>query len=161
MSGRNKSEAVPQPTESRALGASIRTASKKSGKGTSRAIPLSVSDYLQKILTARVYDVALETPLELARSLSKRIQNQVFLKREDCQQVFSFKLRGAYNKMAHLGRQPRARGGARCQAAGLQGDDRDAGDDTAPEDRRGEVAGRVGGAAWRELFGRLRARPRA
>ncbi|MBP6225859.1 MAG: threonine ammonia-lyase, biosynthetic [Rhizobacter sp.] len=117
MSGRNKSEAVPQPTESRALGASIRTASKKSGKGTSRAIPLSVSDYLQKILTARVYDVALETPLELARSLSKRIQNQVFLKREDCQQVFSFKLRGAYNKMAHLSAEQLQRG-VICASAG-------------------------------------------
>lgn len=59
-------------------------------------------DYLERILTARVYDVATETPLEKAANLSARIHNQVFLKREDTQQVFSFKLRGAYNKMAQL-----------------------------------------------------------
>jgi len=63
---------------------------------------LSPSDYLKKILTARVYDVAVETPLEPARQLSARIGNQVLLKREDQQPVFSFKLRGAYNKMANL-----------------------------------------------------------
>ncbi|MBI3149461.1 MAG: threonine ammonia-lyase, biosynthetic [Betaproteobacteria bacterium] len=60
------------------------------------------ADYLQKILTARVYDVALETPLETARALSARLGNHVLLKREDQQAVFSFKLRGAYNKMAKL-----------------------------------------------------------
>ena len=60
------------------------------------------NDYLQKILTARVYDVAQETPLELANSLSQRIDNRIYFKREDMQSVFSFKLRGAYNKMAHL-----------------------------------------------------------
>ncbi len=59
-------------------------------------------DYLQRILTARVYDVAVETPLDSARALSARLGNQVLLKREDQQAVFSFKLRGAYNKMAHL-----------------------------------------------------------
>jgi threonine dehydratase len=59
-------------------------------------------DYLKKILTSRVYDVAIETPLELAPSLSGRLNNQIFFKREDMQSVFSFKLRGAYNKMAHL-----------------------------------------------------------
>ncbi|WJF90690.1 threonine ammonia-lyase, biosynthetic [Paraburkholderia bonniea] len=59
-------------------------------------------DYLKKILTARVYDVARETELEPARSLSVRLGNPVFLKREDNQPVFSFKVRGAYNKMAHL-----------------------------------------------------------
>jgi threonine dehydratase len=59
-------------------------------------------DYLQKILTARVYDVAVETSLELAPTLSARLRNRVLLKREDQQPVFSFKLRGAYNKMAHL-----------------------------------------------------------
>lgn len=59
-------------------------------------------DYLQLILTARVYDVAQETPLELAPNLTARFHNQVLLKREDMQSVFSFKLRGAYNKMAHL-----------------------------------------------------------
>lgn len=60
------------------------------------------SDYLEKILTARVYDVAQETPLECAPNLSVRLQNKVLLKREDMQSVFSFKLRGAYNKMAQL-----------------------------------------------------------
>jgi len=59
-------------------------------------------DYLQKILTAQVYDVAIETPLDPAPNLSARIHNPIFLKREDMQPVFSFKLRGAYNKMAHL-----------------------------------------------------------
>lgn len=60
------------------------------------------TDYLQKILTARVYDVAIETPLEMAHTLSQRLKNRIYFKREDMQSVFSFKLRGAYNKMAHL-----------------------------------------------------------
>jgi threonine dehydratase len=59
-------------------------------------------DYLERILTARVYDVAQETPLDPAPRLSQRFQNQILLKREDMQSVFSFKLRGAYNKMAQL-----------------------------------------------------------
>ncbi|MBU3654245.1 MAG: threonine ammonia-lyase, biosynthetic [Limnohabitans sp.] len=64
--------------------------------------PLQPADYLKKILTARVYDVAHESALEPARNLSRRLHNKVLLKREDQQPVFSFKLRGAYNKMAHL-----------------------------------------------------------
>ena len=63
---------------------------------------LQPEDYLKKILTARVYDVAVESALEPARNLSRRLHNKVLLKREDQQPVFSFKLRGAYNKMAHL-----------------------------------------------------------
>ncbi len=63
---------------------------------------LKPADYLKKILTARVYDVAVETALEPAKALSKRLHNTVLLKREDQQPVHSFKLRGAYNKMAHL-----------------------------------------------------------
>src|SRR5262245_2167860 len=59
-------------------------------------------DYLHRILTARVYDVAIETPLEAAPVLSARLGNHLLLKREDLQPVFSFKLRGAYNKMVHL-----------------------------------------------------------
>jgi threonine dehydratase len=59
-------------------------------------------DYLQLILTAHVYDVAQETPLEYAPNLSTRLNNRLLLKREDMQSVFSFKLRGAYNKMAKL-----------------------------------------------------------
>ncbi|TMA30388.1 MAG: pyridoxal-phosphate dependent enzyme, partial [Deltaproteobacteria bacterium] len=58
--------------------------------------------YLQRILNARVYDVALETPLEKAATLSARMENTLLLKREDMQPVFSFKLRGAYNKMSAL-----------------------------------------------------------
>jgi threonine dehydratase len=59
-------------------------------------------DYLVQILTARVHDVAQESPLESASNLSARLNNHLLLKREDMQSVFSFKLRGAYNKMAHL-----------------------------------------------------------
>jgi threonine dehydratase len=66
------------------------------------AKPLTPADYLKKILTARVYDVAVETALEPAKALSTRLHNTVLLKREDQQSVHSFKLRGAYNKMAHL-----------------------------------------------------------
>ncbi|MEO0349325.1 MAG: threonine ammonia-lyase, biosynthetic [Cyanobacteria bacterium P01_A01_bin.15] len=68
------------------------------------------ADYLKRILTARVYDVAQETPLEIAPNLSKRLGNQLLLKREDMQSVFSFKLRGAYNKMAQLPPDKLARG---------------------------------------------------
>ncbi len=60
------------------------------------------NEYLKKILRARVYDVAMETPLETAANLSRRLNNRVLLKREDLQPVFSFKLRGAYNKMVQL-----------------------------------------------------------
>ena len=66
--------------------------------------------YIDKILKARVYDVARETPLERAPLLSARLGNQVYLKREDLQPVFSFKLRGAYNRMAHLSAGERGRG---------------------------------------------------
>jgi len=59
-------------------------------------------DYLERILQSRVYDVAQQTPLELAPGLSRRLGNRLLLKREDLQPVFSFKLRGAYNKMAKL-----------------------------------------------------------
>lgn len=67
-------------------------------------------DYIKKILTSRVYDVALETPLDIAPILSRRLGNTLLLKREDMQSVFSFKLRGAYNKMAQLDASARARG---------------------------------------------------
>ena len=61
-----------------------------------------MQSYLNRILTARVYDVAIESPLDVAPNLSARTGNHVLLKREDMQPVFSFKLRGAYNKMAKL-----------------------------------------------------------
>ena len=67
-------------------------------------------DYLERILTARVYDVAVETPLERAPNLSARLNNTLLLKREDMQSVFSFKLRGAYNKMSRLTPAALARG---------------------------------------------------
>jgi threonine dehydratase len=75
------------------------------------------TDYLKKILTARVYDVAIESPLDPARNLSRRLGNHVLLKREDQQPVFSFKLRGAYNKMAHLTKEQLAQG-VICASAG-------------------------------------------
>ncbi|HLA35782.1 MAG TPA: threonine ammonia-lyase, biosynthetic [Rhodocyclaceae bacterium] len=74
-------------------------------------------DYLEKILTANVYDVAIETPLDLAPNLSARIGNRLYLKREDMQPVFSFKLRGAYNKIAHLTLAQRQKG-VICASAG-------------------------------------------
>ncbi len=74
-------------------------------------------DYLEKILNAQVYDVAIETPLDLAPNLSRRIGNTVLFKREDMQPVFSFKLRGAYNKIAQLSDEARARG-VICASAG-------------------------------------------
>jgi threonine dehydratase len=77
----------------------------------------SAAAYLQRILTARVYDVARESALEPARALSRRLGNTVLLKREDQQPVFSFKLRGAYNKMAHLSPQALA-AGVICASAG-------------------------------------------
>src|SRR3569832_31258 len=67
-------------------------------------------NYLEKILKARVYDVAIETPLDVMRGLSERVGNHVLLKREDLQPVFSFKLRGAYNKIVHMSPEQRARG---------------------------------------------------
>jgi threonine dehydratase len=68
--------------------------------------PALKNDYLERILKSRVYDVAIESPLDPAPGLSKRLGNRLLIKREDLQPVFSFKLRGAYNKMAGL---PKAR----------------------------------------------------
>ncbi|MGE5115176.1 MAG: threonine ammonia-lyase, biosynthetic [Betaproteobacteria bacterium] len=93
-----------------------------SGRSTSkpraaRSASPDLAEYLQRILTAKVYDVAIESPLEPARALSQRLGNRVLLKREDTQPVFSFKLRGAYNKMAHLAPEQLARG-VICASAG-------------------------------------------
>ncbi len=68
------------------------------------------NDYLEKIRAANVYDVAKKTPLEFQPNLSARLDNRVLLKREDMQPVFSFKIRGAYNMMAHLSKEALARG---------------------------------------------------
>jgi len=61
-----------------------------------------VDDIVKKILTSRVYEAAVETPLDTAMQLSKQYENCIKLKREDQQPIFSFKIRGAYNKIAHL-----------------------------------------------------------
>jgi threonine dehydratase len=74
-------------------------------------------DYLEKILNAQVYDVAIETPLDFAPNLSARVGNSILLKREDMQPVFSFKLRGAYNKIAQLSPE-RLKRGVICASAG-------------------------------------------
>lgn len=66
--------------------------------------------YVKDILSARVYDVAIESPVHEAASLSKRLQNRIMLKREDMQPVFSFKLRGAFNRMSQLSEEAAARG---------------------------------------------------
>ncbi|NOX75672.1 MAG: threonine ammonia-lyase, biosynthetic [Gammaproteobacteria bacterium] len=71
---------------------------------------LTIKQYADKIRTAHVYDVARETPLELASTLSARLHNRIWLKREDLQPVFSFKLRGAYNKIATLSEAQRKKG---------------------------------------------------
>ncbi|WP_396433319.1 threonine ammonia-lyase, biosynthetic [Limnohabitans sp.] len=78
---------------------------------------LTPADYLIKILNAKVYDVAHETGLEIAKNLSRRLGNQVLLKREDQQPVHSFKLRGAYNKMAQLSPE-QLKKGVICASAG-------------------------------------------
>ena len=82
----------------------------KTPRSTSLAKPPSGTDYLKKILTAKVYEVAHESALDVAKVLGRRLHNQVLLKREDQQPVFSFKLRGAYNKMAQLSREQLERG---------------------------------------------------
>ncbi|WP_159910862.1 threonine ammonia-lyase, biosynthetic [Pantoea sp. 18069] len=78
---------------------------------------LTPADYLIRILNARVYDVAVESDLQPAKNLSRRLHNKVLFKREDQQPVFSFKLRGAYNKMAHLTPEQLQRG-VICASAG-------------------------------------------
>jgi threonine dehydratase len=80
-------------------------------------IKLMTIDYLQKIMSARVYDVATESPLDFAPVLSERMNNRIYFKREDMQSVFSFKLRGAYNKMANLPSEQLKRG-VICASAG-------------------------------------------
>jgi threonine dehydratase len=79
-------------------------------------LPNGYPDYLRLILTSRVYEVVQETPLTQATNLSNRLESNVLLKREDLQPVFSFKLRGAYNKMAHLDQKDRWKGVVACSA---------------------------------------------
>ena len=80
-------------------------------------MPAMLDQYVKRILQSRVYDVALETPIHAAPLISRRIGNRVLLKREDLQPVFSFKLRGAYNKLASLTDEQRNKG-VICASAG-------------------------------------------
>ena len=70
----------------------------------------ALTQLLHDVLTSRVYDVARQTPLDPAQRLSRRLGNSILFKREDLQPVFSFKLRGAYNKIAHLTAAEKSRG---------------------------------------------------
>lgn len=76
-----------------------------------------LEQYVKKILNAKVYDAAIETPLDPASSLSRKLNNQILIKREDLQPVFSFKIRGAYNRLAHLNDAQR-QAGVICASAG-------------------------------------------
>ncbi|TGG93209.1 threonine ammonia-lyase, biosynthetic [Natronospirillum operosum] len=78
---------------------------------------MTLEDYVKKILNSRVYEAARETPLEFAKNLSHRLDNEIWIKREDLQPVFSFKIRGAYNRMALLSDEERERG-VICASAG-------------------------------------------
>lgn len=98
-------------------GRSGRTSALGGGGGPRDELQRWTLEYLRLILTSRVYDVAIESPLERASKLSERLGNSIFLKREDMQQVFSFKLRGAYNMMAQLPPAQLARG-VICSSAG-------------------------------------------
>eukprot|EP00026_Physarum_polycephalum_P007412 Phypoly_transcript_07472.p1 GENE.Phypoly_transcript_07472~~Phypoly_transcript_07472.p1 ORF type:complete len:350 (+),score=43.11 Phypoly_transcript_07472:104-1051(+) len=77
---------------------------------------LNPIDYFKMTLKARIYDLAIETPLTYARNMSQRFDNNIYFKREDMQPVFSFKLRGAYNKMQHLSDKEKANGVICCSA---------------------------------------------
>lgn len=79
-------------------------------------LPDGTPDYLRLILNAKVYDLIRETPLVKAINLSNRFGNEIWLKREDLQEVFSFKIRGAYNFMANLREDERWRGVVTCSA---------------------------------------------
>jgi threonine dehydratase len=79
-------------------------------------LPSKTPDYLRLILTSKVYDILKETPLSYAPNLSAKLGNQIWLKREDLQEVFSFKIRGAYNFMANLLEEERWKGVVTCSA---------------------------------------------
>jgi len=79
-------------------------------------LPSRYPDYLRLILNSKVYEVIKETPLVFAPGLSAKLGNRIFLKREDLQEVFSFKIRGAYNLMASLSEDERWKGVVTCSA---------------------------------------------
>src|SRR5258707_1302640 len=107
---------APAANTRRTKSPAVTTPATKVAKAT-KAKPLGLADYLQKILTTRVYDVAIESELVRANNLSRRLGHEVYIKREDTQPVFSFKLRGAYNKMAQLSAKALAKG-VICASAG-------------------------------------------
>jgi threonine dehydratase len=112
------SKAVTKTATKLTVKSAVKVAAKKGAKPSPvQPMQLGLDDYLRKILTSRVYDVAIETQLEHARHLSARIGHEVWIKREDTQPVFSFKLRGAYNKMAQLSAKALAKG-VICASAG-------------------------------------------
>uniref|UniRef100_A0A7S0CPQ1 Threonine dehydratase n=1 Tax=Amorphochlora amoebiformis TaxID=1561963 RepID=A0A7S0CPQ1_9EUKA len=80
------------------------------------SVKATIDSLFKDVIRAKVYDVAIETPLQYAKFASKRLQNRVFLKREDLQPVFSFKLRGAYNKIANLTMDQKKKGIVACSA---------------------------------------------
>ena len=79
-------------------------------------LPDGTPDYLRLILTSKVYEIVKETPLVYCPNLSTRLGNKIWLKREDLQEVFSFKIRGAYNFMASLSDEERWKGVVTCSA---------------------------------------------
>ena len=79
-------------------------------------LPDGTPDYLRLILNSKVYEIVRETPLILCEGLSTRLGNEIWLKREDLQDVFSFKIRGAYNFMANIPREERWKGVITCSA---------------------------------------------
>ena len=83
---------------------------------THHLLPDGKPDYLKLILTSKVYEILKETPLVYCPSLSTRLGSQIWLKREDLQEVFSFKIRGAYNFMASLTEEERWKGVVTCSA---------------------------------------------
>ncbi len=120
--------------------------------------------YVKKILAAPVYELAVRTPLQPAPALSEALGNQVLLKREDLQPTFSFKIRGAYNKLVHLSEAQKARGvvtaSAGNHAQGVALAARELGisativmplHDAATESHRGAQSRRRGGVARRKL----------
>ena len=106
-----KTHSVFSPSSTRSLSGWI-----ISNRQNHRPVPPIATEYLAKILTSQVYEAAIETPLTYAPTLSGILNNELFFKREDMQPVFSFKIRGAYNKIAKLSPDLRAKGVVTCSA---------------------------------------------
>ena len=108
---------------------------------------------VKQILTSKVYEAAIETPLEESMFLSQLLQNRVLLKREDLQPIFSFKIRGAYNRIASLSDEERARGvitaSAGNHAQGVAFSGKKLGIETRHQGGRSEVFWCQGCSFWR------------